>query len=121
MAALTLLFTITGRVKGQSVPSDTDGGNKTRRRRRRRSSLGQERGEEAGSEECKNLYARQVGTPSPLDARGKTTASTTSSSVPPVQPDPALNYTSSKSPLFVRKHPVLSFHLYKTFPPIKSQ
>lgn len=32
MAALTLLFTITGRARGQSVPSDTDGGTKTARR-----------------------------------------------------------------------------------------
>lgn len=39
MAALTLLFTIAVRARGQSVPSDTDGGNKTARR----SSLGQEK------------------------------------------------------------------------------
>lgn len=43
MAALTRLFTITGRARGQSVPSDTDGGNKTARR----SSLGQEKKKQA--------------------------------------------------------------------------
>lgn len=47
--------------KGQSVPSDTDGGNKTARR-----SLSGTREEEAaaGWEECNNLYALWVGTPS---------------------------------------------------------
>lgn len=55
MAALTLLFTITGRARGQSVPSDTEGGNKTAR-----SSLGQEKKEQAQS----NANNLQVGTPS---------------------------------------------------------
>lgn len=43
MAALTLLFTITWLARGQSVPLDTDGGNKTARR----SSLGQEKEKQA--------------------------------------------------------------------------
>lgn len=48
MAALTLLFTITLRARGQSVPLDTDGGNKTAREE-----LSGTREGEAGSEECK--------------------------------------------------------------------
>lgn len=56
MAALTLLFTITGRARGQSVPSDTEGGNKTARR----SSLGREKKEQAQ----RNANNLQVGTPS---------------------------------------------------------
>lgn len=54
MAALTLLFTITGQARGQSVPSDTDGGNETARR----SSLGQEKKKQA------QRNAKQSGTPS---------------------------------------------------------
>lgn len=61
MAALTLLFMVTGRARGHSVPSDTDGGNETARR----SSMGQEKKKQQQAwRNAKNLHALQVGTPS---------------------------------------------------------
>lgn len=54
MVALTMLFRITGRVRGQSVPSDTDGGNETARR----SSLGQEKKKKQAQRNAKKICMR---------------------------------------------------------------
>lgn len=62
MAAVTPVFT--GQARGESVP--LDGGNKNGE-----AELSGTREEDADSQECNNLYALQVGTHSPLDARGR--------------------------------------------------
>lgn len=61
MAALTWLLTITGRARGHSVPSNTNGGNETARR----SSLGQEKKKQAQ----RNVKKHKTWHSFPLDAR----------------------------------------------------